>query len=320
MYRRALGEAGQPARSVEELTQAVSDAAEVFGPSSRMVGFYSLPLAESQVETGQIAEALETAARRSRSSLNTPGRSLSDSGGHPSARGRAPRGTRGRRSAARPDPYHRDLRQTFSAGHVVTRWYAADQALALARAGGPSSAELIERLLPKPGSPADHACSKALYIMGVVKRLAGDASASLGFQQQALQSIDESERRAPSHEGDDRDRADAARSRQARTSRDVTRACADTVPPFAAARGSDRTDIVDGLGARQRSAAARTGAKSGAAELMSTATLGLRTRRASSGIEGGQAVSAGPAFASRCASASPRTAIGIYSERRGGWA
>ena len=59
LYGRALGEAGEPARSVEQLAQAVSDAAEVFGPSSRMVGFYSVPLAESQLETGQITEALE---------------------------------------------------------------------------------------------------------------------------------------------------------------------------------------------------------------------------------------------------------------------
>ena len=53
LYGRALGEAGEPARSVEQLAQAVSDAAEVFGPSSRMVGFYSVPLARFQLEMGR---------------------------------------------------------------------------------------------------------------------------------------------------------------------------------------------------------------------------------------------------------------------------
>ena len=72
----------------------------------------------------------------------------------------------------------------------MTRWFQADQALALARAGRHRQAqELIEALLPEPGSPVDQSESKALYAMGVAKRLAGDSSGALGFQQQALQSI-----------------------------------------------------------------------------------------------------------------------------------
>ena len=78
LYGRALGEAGEPARGVEQLAQAVSDAAEVFGPSSRMVGFFSLPLAEFQLETGRSPRRSKTAARRSTSSRNTRSRSPSD--------------------------------------------------------------------------------------------------------------------------------------------------------------------------------------------------------------------------------------------------
>ena len=66
----------------------------------------------------------------------------------------------------------------------------ADHGLALARAGRHRQAqELIETLLPKPGSPADKPASKALYTMGVAKRLAGDPGGALRLQQQALQTI-----------------------------------------------------------------------------------------------------------------------------------
>ena len=60
LYGRALGDAGEPARGVPQLAQAVAEAAEVFGPSSRMVGFFSLPLSEFQLETGQVIEAVES--------------------------------------------------------------------------------------------------------------------------------------------------------------------------------------------------------------------------------------------------------------------
>src|SRR4029079_9455140 len=46
------------AQGIHQLQRAVSDAADVFGPSSRMVGFYSLPLAALQIETGQVEAAI----------------------------------------------------------------------------------------------------------------------------------------------------------------------------------------------------------------------------------------------------------------------
>ena len=191
LYGRALGEAGQPARSVEELTQAVSDAAEVFGPSSRMVGFYSVPLAESQLETGQITEALE----RSRIAVDIIAQHTKPQSFRYAAaihqRGAALLAAR-RADEALPDLSRTTeiLRLTLPAGHEVTRWFAADHGLALARAGRHRQAqELIEGLLPTPGSPVDTPGSKALYAMGVAKRLAGDASGALRFQQQALQTI-----------------------------------------------------------------------------------------------------------------------------------
>ena len=59
LYGRALGEAGDLPRAIEELSSTVSDASDVFGPSSRMVGFFSLPLAEYQMETGRTSDAIE---------------------------------------------------------------------------------------------------------------------------------------------------------------------------------------------------------------------------------------------------------------------
>ena len=102
LYGRALSEAGDMARSVDELAQAVRDGAEVFGPSSRMVGFYSLPLADAQAETGRIEDAIATARMAVDIVAGSrPARVVPLRGRHSSARRRAPRGSPRRRGAAR---------------------------------------------------------------------------------------------------------------------------------------------------------------------------------------------------------------------------
>jgi serine/threonine-protein kinase len=63
VYGRALAEAGHVAEGVEELERVVRDASDVFGPTSRMVGFFSLPLARFQLELGEVDAALESAER-----------------------------------------------------------------------------------------------------------------------------------------------------------------------------------------------------------------------------------------------------------------
>jgi serine/threonine-protein kinase len=189
LYGRALGEAGERVRSVEELTQAVADAADVFGPSSRMVGLFSLPLAESQVETGQITLALESSEKAlAIVEQHTKPHSFK----YVAAihqRGAALLAAR-RAEAALPDLARASatLRQTLPPGHEVTRWFETDHALALARAGKHRQAhELALSLLPD-GQPSDSSGSRALYTMGVVRRLSGDASGALHFEQLALQS------------------------------------------------------------------------------------------------------------------------------------
>jgi tetratricopeptide (TPR) repeat protein len=63
VHGRALAEAGKVAEGVDELARVVRDASDVFGPASRMVGFFSLPLARFQLELGQVSAALESAER-----------------------------------------------------------------------------------------------------------------------------------------------------------------------------------------------------------------------------------------------------------------
>jgi len=188
LYGRALGEAGDAERGVEELEQTVKDAADVFGPSSRMVGFFSLPLAEYQMETGRIGESIENSlhavniiARHTRPQSFRYAAAVHQRGASFLAARRA--------EDAIPDltAAVETLRQTLSIKHSVTRWFAADLALALAQAGKHRDAEaLLATLLPAPGSSVDSPASKALYVMGVARRLTGDFNAALRFQQEAL--------------------------------------------------------------------------------------------------------------------------------------
>jgi serine/threonine-protein kinase len=63
IYGRALGHAGQARRGVEETGRALRDASDVFGASSRRVGFIASGLAPSMLRVGQIKEAIETSNR-----------------------------------------------------------------------------------------------------------------------------------------------------------------------------------------------------------------------------------------------------------------
>ena len=63
VYGLALGAAGEHVRGIEQLAQSVAEAAATFGPSSRMVGVYSLSLAELQLESGLVVDAVENSSR-----------------------------------------------------------------------------------------------------------------------------------------------------------------------------------------------------------------------------------------------------------------
>jgi serine/threonine-protein kinase len=191
LYGRALGEAGDPMQGVEHLVKAVSDAAEVFGPGSRMVGVFSVPLAEFQMQTGRTEAAVES----SRTAVGIIARHTEPQSFRYAAavhqRGMAQLAAR-RAAEAIPDMTFavETVTQALSPGHAVTRSYQADRALALAHAGQLRQARsALESLLPDAGSPVDAAQSRALFVMGVVSRLTGDFTAALQFQHRALESI-----------------------------------------------------------------------------------------------------------------------------------
>jgi tetratricopeptide (TPR) repeat protein len=188
LYGLALGAAGEPFRGIEQLAQAVAEAAAAFGPSSRMVGMFSLSLAELQLDSGLVVDAVENSSRavdiiaqhttpeslRFANALHLRGLALL--------------------AARRVDTALSDLaraadtvRRTLPDGHAIARRFRADHALALAVSGRHRRAEdLLEALIPEPGSAADPAGNRALHTMGVVKRLAGDSGDALRYQQQAL--------------------------------------------------------------------------------------------------------------------------------------
>jgi serine/threonine protein kinase/tetratricopeptide (TPR) repeat protein len=191
LYGRALSEAGHAARSVDELAQAVRDASDVFGAASRMAGLYSHPLAGAQIATGLVDDAIISAGRAvDIVALHATPRSFRYAA-VVNQRGLALLAARRPREAIADLTYAVDtLRRTFPAGHALTRWFEADLALALARAGRHREARaLAERLLPPSGMPLGRGTTKALYALGVAKRLAGDAAGALLAQRQALQQL-----------------------------------------------------------------------------------------------------------------------------------
>jgi serine/threonine-protein kinase len=191
LYGRALGEAGETARGVRYLSRAVSDAAEVFGPSSRMVGFFSLPLAKFQLEAGEIAGAIEHSrraadiiARHTRPESFRYATAIHHRGAALLAARRADEALPDLTAAATT------LQAVLPPGHEITRAFQADQALALARAGRHHQARaFLEPLLPGPGSPVDRSGARLLYALGVASRLSGEFEAAVRVQRQALQSL-----------------------------------------------------------------------------------------------------------------------------------
>lgn len=192
LYGRALGDAGSVAEGVSQLTHAVRDAADVFGASSRMVGFFSIPLAQLQAESGLVDEAVET----SRTAVAI----IAEHAGPASFRYATAVHQRGAAllAARRPKDALPDLelaattlQKTVSTANPLLRHFAADLALARAQVGQFEESEaLLEPLLSTDDAGPDLSQRQALYVAGVVKRLSGDAQASLVFEQRALTSIE----------------------------------------------------------------------------------------------------------------------------------
>ncbi len=188
LYGRALGLAGELARSIEQMRQAVSDASTVFGPSSRMVGFFSEPLARFQTEAGEIDQAIASSRR---AAAIVAGHSQADSFRSAvalHARGAALLAAR-RLDDALPDLARATtiLQDRFPTTNEYRRTFQTDCALALALAGQTADAERLVAPFVPVSSDADLAsASRPLYVRGVISRMTREYRAALRFQQRAL--------------------------------------------------------------------------------------------------------------------------------------
>jgi serine/threonine-protein kinase len=188
LYGRALGEMGRREEAVAELTRARSDIAEVLGPTSLSVGFYSQHIALYQIQMGEIAQAIENAkqacsivARHANSNsyiyanqVNTRGLTML------AAR-------RGSEALADLSNALEVFRHTLGPSHETTRTAQANRALAMAYAGNANNARrelahLVDTIHNENGSYL----SWAMYALGVVTRLDGDYREALKLQHTAL--------------------------------------------------------------------------------------------------------------------------------------
>ena len=82
------------------------------------------------------------------------------------------------------------LRRELAPQHDVTRAFAVDQALALARLGRYDEAEqLIQEAAPRDPQAKDRLTARLRYVLGVVKRLRGEYSDAVRLQRHALASM-----------------------------------------------------------------------------------------------------------------------------------
>ena len=189
---RALSESGELKEGVAQLSEAVKEAADVFGPSSRMVGLYSVSLSQYQLEIGETAAALES----SRRAVDIVGQHAQPQSFRYAAalhrRGAALLAAR-RADEALPDltRAHETMERALPLNHWITRWCRADRAIALARAGNPGAArQLLEPVLPNgDGAAPDASARHLLYAMGLAARLSGDADEALRWQARMLATL-----------------------------------------------------------------------------------------------------------------------------------
>jgi serine/threonine-protein kinase len=188
LYGRALGEMGQVNAAIEELTRARSDMAEVLGPSTLSVGFYSQHLALYQIEVGEIAQAIENAnqacsivARHANSNSFIYATQVN-------VRGLARLAARrGNEAVADLSNALEVFRRTLGPNHEITRTAQVNRALAMAYAGRVDKArqELVHILDDARGHNGRHR-GRAMYALGVATRLGGDYGTALKVQESAL--------------------------------------------------------------------------------------------------------------------------------------
>jgi tetratricopeptide (TPR) repeat protein len=191
VFGRALGEAGDPARAVEELRSAVRDASAVFGDTAMMVGFFSQNLVVPLLDLGELEAALEASDRARRI--------ISEHAQPESYSFAAVRRMRGMSllMARESEEALSDLTaatETFAKvlgpAHEATLSGRAHRAMALAFTGSVGEAlEELDSVVSQSREAGSPALSVALRLLGTAMRMAGEPEEALRLHEESLAAI-----------------------------------------------------------------------------------------------------------------------------------
>jgi serine/threonine-protein kinase len=191
IYGRSLARAGQLPAGIKQIQQATEDAAEVFGPNSEMVGFFLGNLSRFQRVVGDLRVALANNTRSLDILARNAQRDSYTYAGGLTARGitllAARRGAEALQDLSQSA---NTLRKLFGPNHEETLIAECHRALALAYLGRMTEADhALSPVLAQYASTYKDPVYKPqrpLFVLGVMKRLAGDSQAAFQDQQQAL--------------------------------------------------------------------------------------------------------------------------------------
>jgi tetratricopeptide (TPR) repeat protein len=188
---RALGEAGDPERAVEELQNAVRDASEVFGDSAMMVGFFSQNLVGYLLDLGEFDEAIE-ASDRSRRIISEHAQPES----YTFAAVRRMRGMsflmgrRGEEALSDLTAAAETFAKVLGPAHEATLSGRAHRAMALAYTGSVGDAlEELDSVVRECRESGNPALSVTLRLLGTVMRMAGEPEEALRLHEESLAAI-----------------------------------------------------------------------------------------------------------------------------------
>jgi serine/threonine-protein kinase len=189
-YARVLAKAGRLEEGIEHQAGALRDAADVLGESSLAVGFFASNLANLRLDAGDLRQALQDLDQSLGALAKAPGR---ESAPYAITLGR--RGSillAARRPEAAIVPLNEasgQLNRLLGGTNERTSVVRVERALALGYSGKTSEGlrELDALAKDRGTSPPTQ---RAMYVRGVLERLAGNHDAAMRVQQEALSSIE----------------------------------------------------------------------------------------------------------------------------------
>jgi len=190
VYARALAGVGRLQPGVEMLERALSDAAELAGPSSLVVGLLKWKLASLQVRFGQIRQALVHSDDGLRLIAQYDGPNSIRHARALGVRGSALLAARDPRAAGVLSDALRRLEPALGADSAETLGVRTRLALALVYSGKALEAQaLLQPTVDRLRGRAHPALGGLLHVLGIAKRTAGEHQAALSLQHEALAAL-----------------------------------------------------------------------------------------------------------------------------------